>query len=143
MARTLVFEAEYPHPPEKVWTGIATSESLAKWLMKNDFEPVLGRRFQFRAKPVPGWSGIVDCEVLEMDEPRRMKWRWKSDHIDTTVTFTLTPTAGGTRLRLVHDGFAGWRGHFSSWMMSGGWKGMIAKHLRVVLDGGAPAKKDC
>ena len=142
MARTLVFEAVYPHPPEKVWTGISTSDALAKWLMKNDFEPVLGRRFQFRAKPVPGWSGIVDCQVLEMDAPRHMKWHWKSDKIDTTVTFTLSPTSEGTHLRLVHDGFKGFHGHFVSWMMRG-WKGMLQKHLRLVLAGGTPVRKDC
>jgi uncharacterized protein YndB with AHSA1/START domain len=142
MARTLVFTAEYPHPPEKVWAGVATSDALAKWLMKNDFEPVVGRAFQFRAKPVGGWSGVVDCQVLEMDAPRHMKWSWKSDKIDTTVTFTLTPSPGGTRLRLVHDGFRGFYGHFVSFMMRG-WKRMVRDHLRLVLDGGTPQKKDC
>lgn len=137
MARTLVFEVVYPHPPEKVWSAVTDSASLAKWLMKNDFEPVVGRRFQFRAKPVMGWSGVVDCEVLELDAPRRMVWRWKSDQIDTTVTITLDAAAGGTRLRLVQDGFRGLRGMFVSWMMRG-WKRILGKQLRLVLEGGTP-----
>lgn len=140
MPRTLVFEVVYPHPQENVWAAVTDSESLAKWLMKNDFEPVVGRRFQFRAKPVMGWTGIVDCEVLELDAPRRMVWRWKSDDIDTTVTITLERVEGGTRLRLVQDGFRGLRGMFVSWMMRG-WKRILGKQLRLVLEGGTPALK--
>src|SRR5262245_52063144 len=109
--------------------------------MKNDFAPQVGRRFRFRAKPVMGWSGVVDCEVLALDPPKRMECRWKSDVIDTTVTFTLEPVADGTRLRLVHDGFKGLRGLFVSWMMRG-WKRILGKHLRLVLTGGTPVK-DC
>ena len=140
MPRTLVFEVVYPHPPAKVWAAVTDSESLAKWLMKNDFEPVVGKRFQFRAKPVMGWTGIVDCEVLELDAPRRMVWRWKSDDIDTTVTITLERVEGGTRLRLVQDGFRGLRGMFVSWMMRG-WKRILGKQLRLVLEGGTPVLK--
>jgi uncharacterized protein YndB with AHSA1/START domain len=132
-----VFEVVYPHPVEKVWAAVTDSASLAKWLMQNDFEPVVGKRFQFRAKPVMGWSGVVDCEVLELDAPRRMVWRWKSDAIDTTVTITLDRVEGGTRLRLVQDGFRGLRGMFVSWMMRG-WKRILGKQLRLVLEGGTP-----
>jgi len=138
VARTLVFEVVYPHPPERVWEAITTPESIARWLMENDFAPRVGHRFQFRSKPVPGWSGVVDCEVLELDRPRRMTWRWKSDWIDTTVAFTLAPEGAGTRLRLVHDGFRGVRGTFVSWMMGSGWKGILRTRLRAVLDGGDP-----
>lgn len=140
MARTLVFEVVYPHPVEKVWAAVTDSASLAKWLMRNDFEPTVGRKFQFRAKPVMGWSGVVDCEVLELEPPRRMVWRWKSDQIDTTVTITLDRVDGGTRLRLVQDGFRGLRGMFVSWMMRG-WKRILGKQLRLVLEGGTPELK--
>ena len=140
MPRTLLFEVVYPHPVEKVWAAVTDSASLAKWLMRNDFEPVVGKRFQFRAKPVMGWTGIVDCEVLELDAPRRMVWRWKSDDIDTTVTITLERVEGGTRLRLVQDGFRGLRGMFVSWMMRG-WKRILGKQLRLVLEGGTPVLK--
>jgi len=142
MARTLVFRVDYDHPPEPVWGALTTRESLAAWLMDNDFEPRVGHRFQLRAKPVPGWSGIVDCEVLELEPPRRMVWRWASDWIDTTVAFTLTPTATGCRVELVHDGFEGLRGHLASWAMRG-WKRLLGRRLRELLrsrgDGAAGA----
>jgi uncharacterized protein YndB with AHSA1/START domain len=142
VARTLVFEVVYPHPPQRVWEAITDSASIALWLMDNDFAPRVGHRFRLRAKPVPGWSGIVDCEVLDLEAPRRMTWRWKSDWIDTTVAFTLTPEGAGTRLRLVHDGFRGFRGTLASWMMGGGWKGILREKLNTVLAGGVPTR-DC
>ena len=134
MARTLVFDVVYPHPPEAVWKGITTASSIERWLMPNDFKPVVGHKFQLRSKPMPGWSGIIDAEVLDLDPPRRMAWRWVSDWMDTTVTFTLEPVAEGTHLRLVHDGFRGVRGTILSWMMGGGWKGILKKRLRGALE---------
>ena len=60
-------ERVFPHPPEKLWRALTESPLIAQWMMNNDFEPVVGRRFQFRADPVPNWNGVVDCEVLVVD----------------------------------------------------------------------------
>lgn len=32
--------------------------------MKNDFQPVVGHRFNFRGDANPHWNGVTDCEVL-------------------------------------------------------------------------------
>lgn len=141
MARTLVFEVVYPHPPEKVWATLTSSAEIEKWLMQNDFEPVVGRKFQLRDKPSLGWSGVTDCEVLELEPPRRMVWRWKSSGIDTTVAFLLEPVPEGTRLRLIHDGFRGLRGTIASFMLGGGWKYLLNNWLRLVIDGVAPKRE--
>jgi uncharacterized protein YndB with AHSA1/START domain len=78
----------------------------------------------------------VECEVLEIDEPRRLSYTWVGDpkHPPTVVTWTLEPTAAGTRLRLEHAGFQGWRGLFLRWILGSGWKGMLRKHLPRVID---------
>ena len=50
----------------------------------------------------------MECEVLEVDEPHRLSYSWvvESQSHRTTVTWTLTATAGGgTRLRLEQSGF--------------------------------------
>jgi uncharacterized protein YndB with AHSA1/START domain len=129
-SRSIVVEREMPHPPEKVWRALTTRELIADWLMENDFEATPGHRFQFRAKPVPGWTGVTNCEVIELDPPRRLAYRWgdgsESDSgLKTVVTWTLTPTAGGTLVRMEQSGFrpedeAGYRG------MSGGWPHIVA-----------------
>jgi uncharacterized protein YndB with AHSA1/START domain len=125
MARDLVFEETYPHPPEVVWRALTERDALAAWLMENDFAPRLGHRFRFRARPVGGWDGIVESEVLELDPPRRLALLWRSNLLDTRVTFTLEPAAGGTRLRLVHSGFQGVRGALLRYVLGSGWKGMV------------------
>ena len=134
MQRHLSFEAFYRHPPEKVWRALTERDAIAQWLMENDFVAKVGHRFQLRAKPQPGWSGIVDGEVLEVDPPRRLSYTWKNENVDTIVTITLSPTDQGTRLRLEHSGFEGFRAVMVSFMLGGGWKGIVNKHLPDVID---------
>ena len=74
--RTLVVERVFPHPQEKVWRALTESRLLAQWMMNNDFEPVPGKRFQFRADPAPNWNGVVDCEVREVDPIERLSYNW-------------------------------------------------------------------
>ena len=114
-----------PHPPEKIWRALTQSHLIEEWLMKNDFQPRVGHRFQFRAQPVPGWSGVTNCEVLEVDAPKRLAYRWgdgsESDSgLKTIVTWTLTPQADGTHVRMEHSGFrpqdeGGYKGMGSGW----------------------------
>jgi uncharacterized protein YndB with AHSA1/START domain len=65
-ARTIVVEREMSHPPEKVWRALTQAPLIEAWLMKNDFQPTVGHRFNFRAAPIHGWNGVADCEVLEV-----------------------------------------------------------------------------
>lgn len=139
----ITVEAFYPHPPERVWRALTDPDELEAWLMENDFEPRVGHRFQFRDEPRPGWRGVVDCEVLEVDEPRRLSYTWRGDEDGepTVVTFTLEPDDGGTRLRLEHTDFRGLRGLVTRLILSRGWKKkLLREELPTVLEGtGAPA----
>ena len=138
--RSLVFEREMPHPPEKIWRALTTSELVSEWLMKNDFAPVVGHRFQFRATPMPGWSGVTNCEVIEADPPRRLVYRWgdgseSESGLRTIVTWTLEPVDGGTLVRMEQSGFrpqdeAGYRG------MGGGWPRILEGLERVAGSAG-------
>jgi len=108
--KSIVVERTLAHPPEKVWRALTERELLAKWIMPNDFEPVVGRAFAFRTAASPHWNGVVQCEVLEMEAPRRLVLRWgdgtpEGGQIATTLAWTLTPADGGTRLRLEQSGF--------------------------------------
>ena len=55
--RSIVIEREMPHPPEKVWRALTQGPLIAEWLMQNDFQPVVGHSFNFRAAPMPHWNG--------------------------------------------------------------------------------------
>lgn len=123
--KSIVVERTMPHSADKVWRALTTSHLVAEWLMQNNFEPAVGHRFTFRATPVPGWSGVTNCEVLEVDRPRRLAYTWgdgtESDTgLKTVVTWTLTPEGAGTRVRMEHSGFRpqderGYAGMGSGW----------------------------
>ena len=133
MKRDLSFEAFYPYPSERVWRALTDPGAIKQWLMETTFEARLGHKFQFRAKPQRGWSGIVDCEVLECDPPRRLAYSWKSESLNTKVAWILEPAPGGTRVRLEHTGFRGFKPVLVSFMLGGGWRGIVHKHLPAVI----------
>jgi uncharacterized protein YndB with AHSA1/START domain len=128
-------EIEYPHPPDRVWAALTDQRAIAEWLMPNDFEPRLGRAFQFRAPNARGWSGIVDCTVVELDPPRRLAYTWKSGQVETVVTWSLQPTPRGTRLELVHSGFRGvGQTILRKLMMGPGWNRMLERTFPRVVE---------
>jgi len=102
------FEFDLHHRPEKVWRALTDPALLTEWLLpvvELHLEP--GSTFAFKAPPFPDWDGTVSCRVLEVEEHRLLSYAWVVGpmEIDTVVTFTLTPTATGTRLSLVQSGF--------------------------------------
>jgi len=137
MKRDVKLEAFYPHSPEKVWRALTDKDAIAEWLMTaSDFEPRLGHKFSFRAKPQPGWDGTVACEITEIIPLRRIAYTWKSggNNIPTTmVTWTLEPEEGGTRVRLEHSGFQGMHGWVASFILQSGWKRMLKTKVPAVL----------
>jgi uncharacterized protein YndB with AHSA1/START domain len=132
MAETqaIVVEKVLPYPPEKIWRTLTTSDVIAKWLMPNDFEPIIGHRFTFKTRPMGDWDGVVHCEVLACEPPRLLRYSWKGgadsnpaygSRLESEVTWTLTPVEGGTHLRMVHDGFVFPGNKIAFDMMSPGW----------------------
>jgi len=98
--RSVVVEREIPFPPEKIWRALTQPHLIAEWLMKNDFEPVVDRRFNLRAD----W-GTVDCQVLAIEPNKTLSYTWAALGLESVVTWTLTPTSTGTHLRMEQSGF--------------------------------------
>jgi uncharacterized protein YndB with AHSA1/START domain len=129
--RSLVIEREMAHPPEKIWRALTQGELMKEWLLENDFQPVVGHKFSFRSKPMPQWNGIIDCEVLSVVPTSRLSYSWSTLGAKSLVTWTLTPTKNGTRVRMEHSGFrmdqeAAYRG------ANYGWQNFIGRLERVV-----------
>src|ERR1700679_939733 len=103
-SRTLIIEREMPHPTEKVWRALTQGPLIEEWLMKNDFQPVVGHEFKFRSTPVPNWNGIIDSEVLVVEPNSRLCYSWESMGLKSMVTWTLTPTSQGTHVRMEQTG---------------------------------------
>jgi uncharacterized protein YndB with AHSA1/START domain len=104
-SRSVVIERVFPHPPEKLWRALTENQLIAQWLMKNDFEPEVGKKFKFRSDPVPNWDGVIDCEVRVVDPLKQLSYTWSTLGLDSVVLWTLTPAEGGTHVRMEHSGF--------------------------------------
>ena len=119
----------YQYSPETVWEYLTKPELIEQWLMKNNFQPVVGHDFEFRANPLPdyNWDGIIYCKVLEVVPQKNLTYSWKLGPgdgkitIDSIVTFTLTEKNNGTELHLVHSGFKEMSGFSIISLMDAGW----------------------
>jgi len=103
----VVIEREFPYPPEKLWRALTQPHLIEEWLMKNDFTPTVGHKFTLRGD----WGGVLDCQVLDIEPNRSLAYSWNFVHddaafnLESVVTFSLTPTATGTHLRMEQAGF--------------------------------------
>jgi uncharacterized protein YndB with AHSA1/START domain len=141
--RDIVVEGVLPHAPEIVWKALTSAELIGRWLMPNDFAPAVGRRFTFRTRPMGEWDGIVHCEVLELVPRSKLVYSWKGGSpnntthggvLDTIVTWTLTPVAGGTRLRMVQAGFRSPDNDSAFDAMSPGWGRILQSIPRAIAE---------
>lgn len=98
--RSVIVEREIAHPPEKIWRALTQPHLIGEWLMKSDFAPVVGRSFKF----TEDW-GAIDCEVTAVEPNKTLSYKWAAFGLDSTVTWTLTATSGGTHLRMEQAGF--------------------------------------
>jgi uncharacterized protein YndB with AHSA1/START domain len=113
MKRSINHQFSFAHPPEKVWDYLTKPELMAQWLMKNDFQPIVGYDFQFRTGPIPSldFDGICYCKVLEVVPFKRLSYSWKCGPgegkitLESVVIWKLQPTEKGTDLFLEHSGF--------------------------------------
>ncbi|MDP1748751.1 MAG: SRPBCC domain-containing protein [Reyranella sp.] len=96
----VVVEREISYPPEKIWRALTQPHLIEEWLMKNDFKPVVGHGFNFRAD----W-GTVDCQVRAVEPNKTLSYTWAAHGLESVVTWTLTPSSTGTHLRMEQTGF--------------------------------------
>jgi uncharacterized protein YndB with AHSA1/START domain len=105
---SISFDFDLQHAPEKVWRALTDPALLSEWLLPIiDFRLQSGAAFAFKTQPQPGWDGVVNCRILEIEAQRKLSYTWVAgdNWLDTVVSFTLTPTPSGTRLSLVQSGF--------------------------------------
>lgn len=129
MKHTIDQTYTFAHPIEAVWAALTTQEALSAWFMDTDLRPEVGHAFTFRTDPAPGFDGVIRCEVLEVEAPRLLRFTWKGGPVDTVVAWSLEPTATGTRLRVLHQGFEGLRGYLVGRMLGSGGRSLYGKRL--------------
>lgn len=104
MRKQIELNIIYPHPPSRVWKALIDRRALNSWMMPNDFEPCIGHKFKFKSNSLPGLETTIYCEVIELDEPKRLAYTWQDSNMgeSSLVIWTLTPVEDGTKLELRH-----------------------------------------
>ena len=98
--RAVIVERDIPYPPEKIWRALTQPHLIEEWLMTNNFKPVVDHRFALTAD----WGG-VDCQVQAVVPNETLSYTWDTKDLESIVTWTLTATETGTRLRMEQTGF--------------------------------------
>jgi uncharacterized protein YndB with AHSA1/START domain len=98
--KSVVVERDFAHPPERLWRALTQPHLIEEWLMKNDFVPTVGHKFQLRGE----W-GHADCRVLEIEPNKVLSYTWDAMGLESVVTFTLSPSGSGTNMRVEQAGF--------------------------------------
>ena len=142
--RAITVEEVVPHAAVIVWKVLTMPELIQRWLMRNDFTPGLGQRFSFADRPRGDWDGTVSCEITAWDPPHQLAYTWvggsasnnKKDGsaLDSLVTWTLPPVPGGTRIRMVHDGFRSPQNDMGYDAMSGGWNTVLPRIAQIAAE---------
>ncbi len=158
MSRTIRISRQLPHPPAQVWAALTDPALLGQWLMPNDFQPVVGHHFRFQMPPQRGWDGQTFCQVTDVQPQTTLAYTWCGRatgekplrcagmdaaqlaealqdvefRLNSSVRYTLTPTATGTRLTLEHAGFSG-RMLLVSFILELGWRTRVLGRLEALL----------
>ena len=146
--RALVVERELLHSVRSVWSALTQRALLRKWLMENDFEPVLGRRFSFRVAPFPHWDGVTVCQVVTVEANRCLAYTWNASchqamrGLEYLVTWTLAATKQGALVRVEQSGLrledeSVSSGAKSSWMRYVGALERVLNRPHLAADGGS------
>ena len=98
--RTVVVEREIAHAPEKIWRALTAAASDRG--MADEERLRAGRGPQVQAyrrlgrRRLPGPRGRA---------AKTLAYSWAAHGLESIVTWTLTPTSGGTHLRMEQTGF--------------------------------------
>src|SRR3954466_799996 len=113
MTKIIKHQYFFSHPVETVWEYLTKPELMAQWLMKNDFQPVVGHEFRFQTGPIASLSfdGIFYCKVLNIEPFKTLAYSWDCGPgdgkitLESVVTWQLERKDNGTEVFLNHTGF--------------------------------------
>lgn len=81
----VVVECDLDSTPEQAWRALTDPDLVERWL-------------------APAEAGVALGEPVEFEPGREVRYGWRdADERESTVTFTLSETEDGVRLRIVHE----------------------------------------
>ena len=136
-------EVVFNHGIEQVWNAITKAGELSTWFIKADFKAEKGYQYTFTAEPNEKGCTVISGEV-KVATPYKLVYSWivGDTKTETIVTWELTPTASGTKLKLKHSGIANYAGETAIAMFesfNGGWDNCIhglISYLKETINAG-------
>jgi len=125
---TLEIVREIHAKPETVFKALTNSGDLARWwtgiggIKQAEIDLRVGGRYRFEFRIGGDASIVMQGEYRIVDPPRRFAMTWispKHPTLQTLVTFELEPIAGGTRVKITHEGLSdpqAFRDHEQGWL---------------------------
>jgi uncharacterized protein YndB with AHSA1/START domain len=92
-----------------VWSWLATQEALRRWISPNlEIDLSVGGSYRFLGTDDETW---ISGSVVELEPEKSLILSWLEEGSGwvnpARLVITLAPTATGTRVTLIHDGFEG------------------------------------
>ncbi|MEL6522920.1 MAG: metalloregulator ArsR/SmtB family transcription factor [Pseudomonadota bacterium] len=140
MTDTLTKSAFFPVPPDMVWSYLTDKDKLGTWYHPATADLTEGEPYELVNTNDAGETvRQVWGRVIRADKPRQLVCTFEIPYFDgdeTTVTWTLEPLAGGTKLSLSHDGIATASGEAASRLLSAidkGWDEHLSQFRDAIL----------
>ena len=106
-AEPIVVEQTFEVPIEAVWRAITEKEQMCQWFFEAipEFEPVPGFQTQFNVRAEnTDYLHLWRLKEVVPHEKIVYEWRYGGISGDSSVTWELSETTEGTKLKLTHDG---------------------------------------
>jgi uncharacterized protein YndB with AHSA1/START domain len=105
----VVRSIEIEAPPEAVWWWLASQATLRRWLSPNiEIDLTAGGAYRFLGPDETTW---ISGSVLELVPESALILSWLEEDRDWLhpgrLVITLVAKPAGTKVTLIHDGFAG------------------------------------
>lgn len=105
----VVRSIEIEAPPSKVWRWLSSQEALRRWLRPNlEIDLTVGGTYRMLGPDEKTW---ISGTVLELVAEGRLVLSWFEEDAGwvhpARLVIELAAVPSGTRVTLVHDGFAG------------------------------------
>lgn len=116
MSDRITKSTHIPVPIERVWRAISDHKEFGEWFKVALDQPFEGGKRSTGHITHPGYEHVKwEAEVVAVEPPRRLAFRWHPYAIDpdvdytneptTLVEFTLSERDGGTDVEVVESGF--------------------------------------
>jgi len=139
-AEPIVVEQTFKAPVETVWKAIAEKDQMRQWFFDAipEFEPVEGFETQFNVR-AENVDYLHLWTVKEVVPRKRIVYEWRYGGVpgNSTVTWELSETPEGTKLKLTHEGietFPQDNPVFSRESAQKGWDYFIRESLKKYLE---------